>query len=299
MLYLLLRLGFTVSFSHLLRLSQARTRRPMLAACVNYVVAAVACALWAAAAGNWNSQTLILGGLAGFTYVSSLVLMLPTMRRSGVSITGAVVQLSLMVPVAVSIWRFGERPNELQTLGILTTAVALPLLAGSSGSSGDARPGRLSPLAPILFLSTGASQVVMKEFAAVRPPGDLPLYSAALFASASVFTALWMAFTGDTGRHDGASPSGGEHPQLDEGKELSEGGIGVLLGIINVLQLVFLLLALRELPAIIVFPVSAALGIAVNAVLSMALWKERPRPSGWLGIALAVVAVVLLNWKTG
>src|SRR5262249_38451935 len=103
MVFLLLRILFTVAFSHLLRLSQARTRWPMGAAAVNYLVAAVACAGWAAqAGGGWHGRTALLGGLAGFTYVTSLLFILPSMRRSGVSLTGAVVQLALMLPVGVS-----------------------------------------------------------------------------------------------------------------------------------------------------------------------------------------------------
>ena len=290
MLFLLLRILFTVSFSHLLRLSQARTRRPMAAAAINYLVAAVICGAWAwAAGGAAHPLTLVLGGLAGFTYVTSLVMMLPAMRQSGVSVTGAVVQLSLMLPVGVAIWRFGEYPNAFQTAGIFLTMVALPLLSASRAVEPEAARKGFSPLTLLLFISTGASQVVMKEFSAARPHADLPLYSAALFAAATLFTWLWMVLSGDTGR-----PGGEDAPEGEE-RRIGEWPLGGALGAINMLQLVFLLLALRQLPAVIVFPVSASLGIACNTFVSMLLWKERPPPAGWAGIVLAVGAVVLLN----
>jgi multidrug transporter EmrE-like cation transporter len=219
------------------------------------------------------------------------------MRKSGVSVTGAVVQVSLMLPVAVAIWRFREYPNGYQIAGMLLTLVALPLLSASTAvhASGGV-PARFSPLTLVLFFSTGASQVVMKEFAGTRPEAELPLYSAALFAAATFFTYLWMALSGDTGQAT-APPEDAGNGGTPDGKLIPESLIGVALGLINVLQLLFLLRALHSLPAVVVFPVSAALGITANVLASVLLWKERPPMAGWIGIALAIAAVVLLNLK--
>ena len=81
------------------------------------------------------------------------------------------------------------------------------------------------------------------------------------------------------------------------GRLVSEWTLGSLLGLVNLAQLVFLLLALDALPAVVVFPVSAALGIALNALASIWFWRERPPPAGWAGIGLAGIAVILLNLK--
>jgi multidrug transporter EmrE-like cation transporter len=100
-----------------------------------------------------------------------------------------------------------------------------------------------------------------------------------------------MLCSGDTGR-----PAAGAAP--DAGSRLTgEWALGAILGVANLLQLLCLLLALRSLPAVVVFPVSAALGIVFNALASMLFWGERPAPRGWLGIALSVLAVVLLSWQ--
>jgi drug/metabolite transporter (DMT)-like permease len=287
MTYLALRILFNVAFSHLLRLTQARASNQILTAFVNYLAAAVACGVWAVAAGRpVHAVTAGLGALAGLTYVTSMVLWLPAMRQSGVSVVGAVSQLALMLPVAVSVWRFREIPTAYQTLGISLTLAALPILSATSAVATGGK-ARFSFLTVLLFFSAGISQVVMKEFSTTRPAADLPVYSAALFLAATVGTALWMAV---------APPreSAGEPPAPSG---MDAWWIGGLMGAANVLQAVFLLKALRELPGIVVFPVSAALGIVVNALASMLFWQERPRPAGWLGLGLAVAAVVLLNLK--
>jgi multidrug transporter EmrE-like cation transporter len=289
MVYLLLRILFTVSFSHLLRLSQARTRWPLGAALVNYAVAAVACGAWAALARHgWHARTAMIGGMAGFTYVSSLLLILPSMHRSGVSLTGAVVQLSLMLPVGVSIWRFGEYPNRLQWGGIGLTLVALPLLSAASAVETHEERRGFSPLTLLLFLSTGASQVFMKEFSATCPAAGLALYTAALFAAATFFTGFWILLARDR-------PSEAEAAEAGDRRNFSVWGVGLAMGAVNLAQLVFLLLALATLRAVIVFPLSAALGIAANVLASMLFWGERPPPAGWIGISLAIAAVALLT----
>lgn len=293
MAYLLLRILFTVLFSHLLRFSQARCRRPLLAAAINYLVAAVAGLVWVLLSGAaWHPHTMLLGAVAGITYVTSLMLILPSMRISGISITGAVVQLSLMVPVAVAIWRFGEQPNRWQSAGIALTVVALPLLSAGRGTASDAPKMRWSPLILLLFASTGISQVVMKEYSALRPPSELPVYTFSLFAASTVCTFLWLAWESRFAR-----PVESETSNSPDGVPQTYGEwlLGTLLGGANVLQLVFLLMALEALPAVIVFPVSAALGITANALASAVLWGERPSFAAWLGIALSVCAVVLLN----
>src|SRR5881227_1190062 len=156
MFFLLVRVVFTVAFSHLLRLSQARTRRPMAAAAINYLVGATILAGWAFGAGcRWHAHAVLLGALAGGTYVSSLVLLLPAMRQCGVSVTGALLQLSLIVPVGVAIWRFREIPNAFQTAGIVLTLVALPLLSATSAVRATPVRGGSALLPVLLFLSAG------------------------------------------------------------------------------------------------------------------------------------------------
>ena len=55
-----------------------------------------------------------------------------------------------------------------------------------------------------------------------------------------------------------------------------------------------LMLALRLLPGVVVFPVRASANIALTAALAFVLWREQVTPRQWLGVALAVAAVYLL-----
>ncbi|HRE51277.1 MAG TPA: EamA family transporter [Flavitalea sp.] len=66
-----------------------------------------------------------------------------------------------------------------------------------------------------------------------------------------------------------------------------------LLGSIGQLALFF---ALRIIPAYLVFPV-IALTPLVTILLAILFLKENTRPIGWLGIALAIIAIVMLSYQ--
>jgi multidrug transporter EmrE-like cation transporter len=70
---------------------------------------------------------------------------------------------------------------------------------------------------------------------------------------------------------------------------------GALLGTANLGNYLFLVLALTVLPGLAVYPVIAASEIGLLAVAGVVLWKEKVGIRSWLGIALAVIAIVLIQ----
>jgi len=70
---------------------------------------------------------------------------------------------------------------------------------------------------------------------------------------------------------------------------------GALLGTANLGNYLFLVLALSALPGLVVYPVIAAGEVGLTAVAGVVLWKEKVGVRSWLGIALAVLALVLIQ----
>lgn len=70
---------------------------------------------------------------------------------------------------------------------------------------------------------------------------------------------------------------------------------GALLGTANLGNCLFLVLALSVLPGLVVYPVIAAGEVGLLAVAGVVLWKEKVRVRSWLGIALTVIAIVLIQ----
>jgi drug/metabolite transporter (DMT)-like permease len=104
----------------------------------------------------------------------------------------------------------------------------------------------------------------------------IPVYQLALFASAALCTSC--------------------HALIRRGRcTLVEAVFGLAIGTSNGLALVFQLASLVALPAVVFFPTSGALLIALNLAVSWAVWREHLRPRQFAGVALAAAVVVLTN----
>jgi len=281
-IFLFLRILFNLSFAQLLKLAQARDGQILPAALVNYLVAALLSGLGIALLRPPTPQGISLGlGVAnGLTYALSLLSMETALQASGISITVAVLQLSVLVPTLASILIFQERPDLGQGFGIAAALPSLWLLSGSRAvPDGPRIPLRKATAALLsLFLITGGSGVAMKAFEVYARPTDRLAYSAALFATATLVIGIAVV------------------------REARAWGrlawpVGSLIGLSNLLQLEATLKALALLPAILVFPISSALTVSFNTLLSVWLWKERLNYRSRLGIALAVLSAILMNWR--
>jgi len=280
MIFLFLRILFNTSFSQLLRFAQVRDGQMLPTALVNYVVAALAggVILFFTRPAAPQAISLWLGVTTGVTYAVAMLGIEPAMRLSGVGITVAVLQLSVLVPTVASMLFFRERPNFGQGIGILAAVMALPLLSRAPAVIEGARvPVRATALILVsLFLVAGGSGVAMKAFEECAPAADRPVYSVALFAVSSLVIAVAVAI-----RRMPWGPLAWP--------------VGGLVGLSNLLQLEVTLRALAALPAFIVFPISSALTIALNTLLAVVFWNERLDGRARLGIVLAILSAILLN----
>src|SRR5262245_46883768 len=131
MLFIFLRALCNTLFAQLLRLGQAKRPQTLGLITTNYLVATLASLLLA----GWRGQvrylppTLGLGALGGVGYIASILLMMPAMRRSGVSVVVAIVQLSILWPVVYAMLVFGETPSRVQWVGMAAAVAALVLLS--------------------------------------------------------------------------------------------------------------------------------------------------------------------------
>jgi multidrug transporter EmrE-like cation transporter len=297
MVYILLRVLLQTLFTQSIRFGQARGVPVVGLALINYGFAALACLALAAVTGSlgFSRPTLIYGGLAGVAYLVSLLMIPPSMRESGVAISVAVLQLAVLLPVAHAMAFFGERPSAAQAVGLLLAIAALIVLstttsAPTTATNPDRGPtvvvaaparARFSPILIPLFVIAGFSGVAMKSFQVYGPPREQMSFNAVLFFFATLSSIVAFARRG--------------RPAMGEILRRDTLGVGLVMGAANTGQLITLMLALASLPALLVFPVTSALSLVANALVSVRIWGEWIRPAGWIGLGLALAASVLLN----
>ncbi len=225
-----------------------------------------------------GGATLALGGLAGIIYVLGFLLLMAGIARLPLAVPVTVARLSVVLPVAVSIFLWRESPGLFQWLGIALGLAAIILFGMSFSSSGHVSRagGRSSVLIASLFIVLGLGDVVLKAFREMAPDVDRRAFTFVLFTVAAIFT--WLFVLMRRIRFDARTFC-----------------LGLLLGIPNLFSTVFTLLALRSVPASIAFPFVNLAVIVGTTILGSAIWKERLDKLNIAGLCISFCAIVMLS----
>jgi drug/metabolite transporter (DMT)-like permease len=276
--FLVLTVLATSAFMWIMRFSQERGYSVLAVGGANYLTAAAVAVsltsvhdLHALPVGLW-----LLASASGVGFVLTYLLLIPALRHHGVTVPTAAVQVSMVVPVFLAPLLWHERVGPAQALGVAISVLAIVLLVPPSRERAESlsRWGWL--LVPGIFALSGGTRAAQKMIATLTPgPGQLAL-ALIWFGAAAVFSIGLMAHTGWPTRR---------------GEWLA----GLCLGVVNLGCMVCLLRALSHIPATIVFPAVSCLSLTVTAAGAFVFWRERPTRRVGLGMAIALLAVLLVG----
>jgi drug/metabolite transporter (DMT)-like permease len=237
--------------------------------------------LYAAAPAPLSMTVVLLAVVAGVLFTGMYVLMIPTMSDRGVSLMTALQQLSVLIPMLASLLIYRETPSLVNAIGAGLCLVAMPFLALDRGVSREGVTGRKLLLFVGLMVVNGIALTAAKIFHELNAPEQLNGYM------------LILLFVAALGCVPFAAVSMRHRPRVRYGPLTL--GWGLYLGLVLALGQLFMLLSLRHYPGVVVYPLSQAANVSLVTLCSLLLWRERPGLLGFAGIALAVVAVVLVN----
>ncbi len=278
MLYLFLAVFCSVSVASLIKIGESAGCNRIAVACANYIVALLlSLILWQLdGRASFSSPTVITGIYAGCTWVAGLLTMMYAVKIVGVAVTSTTARLSVALPILAGILLFAESPNTMQYIGLALCGIALILLSyRKKNSSSPLTLGALM-LLPMVWLAGGAAELSGKLFAEYCPPDEKYSYLTVLFVTAVLITTAFLYI-----RRVKAAK-----------RDLVT---GAAIGVPNALSGLFIVLALLRLDAVVVYPTAAASVVAIMAALGILVWRERLRTLGYLGITIALAAVVLIN----
>jgi drug/metabolite transporter (DMT)-like permease len=227
--------------------------------------------------GLVSSFTWILGFATGLLYAGSLFLNMKIIGRRGASIAISVSQLSVLVPVVLSVALFSETLRANQLVGVVLALVSLPLLATKTGAeaSGSMDRGTMMLLVGALLVQ-GFGQFSSKVLVASGLGAQTGAFFIAVFASATLFTV----------------PVALRHWKNVEMNDLFYGAV---VGVSNIGGNLSILLALVALPGAIVFPMVSSGGLLLITILAWFIFKERVGRQNAIGMMLTLSAVLLIN----
>ena len=277
MLFLLLAIASSAMIAILMRISSRSVTANISMLAVNYLTCMVLAAVYAEfqfiplPSPEFNT-TAGMGAVNGILYLIGFVLLQYNTQKNGVELSSVFMKLGLLVPIALSVFLFAEIPNVSQCAGFALAVGAILLI---NYEKGTAFTGSKLPLV-LMLLAGGCGDAMAKVFEVYGPAAYAVQFLFYTFVVAFLLCLLLVIWKKE--RPDKYAPM-----------------FGVLVGIPNFFSAKFLLMALGDLPAVIVYPTFSVATILVVTLTGVLLFKERLRRSQWLALTVILAALVLLN----
>lgn len=275
--YLLLAIFCSAMISICMRLSSGKVGSHFSMLATNYFVCGVLGALYSdfsllTAQTAGLSITMILGVLNGVILLAGLVLLQVSTRKNGIVLSSLFMKLGLLVPFVVSILFFREVPTGLQVAGFCVAVGAIVLF----NLKKDSQAGRFGIGLILLLLANGSGDAIVKVFEALGPANLSNHFLCLSFSIAFLLCSGLVIW---------------KKEQFDVKALL----FGSMIGVVNFFSSKFLLGALSQLPAVVVFPTFSVAAMLVITLIGVAFFKERLSKRQWFAFGGVIAALVMLN----
>ena len=225
---------------------------------------------------SWAWGPLVMGIL----FITIFNLMAKTAQISGVSVASVATKMSLVIPVVIGLFIYGEHLSFLQIMGILLALAAVYFASLKEKGITINRKDLILPL--LVFLGSGAIDASIKYFEEKHlTDQEIPIFSSMVFGCAALSGLIYIGI-------------GGKKQNLKINFKNVMGGIA--LGIPNYFSIYFLIRALRNTiwSSAAVFTLNNVAIVMLSTLLGILLFKERLSLKNWGGVVLAIISIVLV-----
>ncbi|MDZ7660245.1 EamA family transporter [Fodinibius sp.] len=280
--FLVLSSVCSLTIAHLLKVTETKNLRTLNTLTVNYIVAAVF-ALFVGFDGSMTSSfvsqstiLILFCIIVGAFFIGNFVAYSKSVHTNGVGITIAAMRLSLLIPVVISIYWYAEYLNGLKIAGILGVFGAMLLLIPKKN---NIKIGSVSAswLLILIFVLSGFADASLK------------IYEEEFSTNLNELTFMGLVFLG-------AFIIGLIIALIRKGPLITkkEALLGAAIGIPNLYSSIFLIYALGGISGSIAYPVVNILNVLGGTFLGLIIWNDSVSTKQWVGIATAVIAIILL-----
>jgi drug/metabolite transporter (DMT)-like permease len=226
----------------------------------------------------WINSVLILG----FLFITLFNLMAWVSQNFGLTTVSIAVKMSVMVPISFGIWYYNESASVLKISAVILALLAVWM---STYKPQRIKSNPLSIILPIiLFLGSGFLDSFLKyNQEELVPAADQAWFASSIFGFAGVFglvAIIYRYFTMHVAFHWKAVVG------------------GIALGIPNYGSIYFLLRALDSpgMESSTLFAINNVGIVALSSLLGYFAFKEKLSKINIAGIALAIIAIVLITF---
>lgn len=221
-----------------------------------------------------------IGAIAlGVVFISVFNLMAITTQKSGLSVVSVATKMSVIIPISFGIIYYKESAAALKLIGILLALIAV-YLASAKKTNTVSKGALLFPF--LILVGSGIIDVSIKfiEEYYVNET-DAGIFSSAIFASAGIIGVTLIGY------------------QLIRGTvklQFKNLIAGIVLGVPNYFSIFFLVKALRieDRDSSEIFTLNNVSIVVLSTLLGIILFKEKLLLKNWIGIALAVISIIMV-----
>ncbi|MDP6040069.1 MAG: hypothetical protein QGG64_16080 [Candidatus Latescibacteria bacterium] len=272
-LSIILDFGFVQLFKH----GQRRGYYAPVVITTNYLIVALAIATYLVVTDAWAlpSGAIYTGLATGTVFISSMLLMNHALTIAPVGSVLTAFRMSIVVPIALSIYLWGESMASTQFIGLILALIALALMTTHSGNETHVRGIKAFGLLASVCIWQGISHTCLRS---VHYNGLDEVYLPILMiigATAGLIGTLVIALK----KH---------RPQIPAIK------LGIFIGLYNALALCVIMTALSQLPGTLFFPTLGCSVVLLDNLFAHFYWKEHLARPAIAGVGIAVIAVLLV-----
>ncbi len=220
--------------------------------------------------------------LTGFWFIFTYLLMTASTQSSGITITSLSSKLSVVLPTLAGVLIFQEHLNLKVSIGIILALVALVLVVGGNGKPTDKFQVTKLLLPLLIFFGTGIGDILMKLNEQRNTADNMGFMIAFIYLIAMLFGIILVAY------------------DLISGKskwQMKSLFGGIALGVINFFSTFCVFHAMRYFDNVVLFPIYNIGVVCLTALVGWLLFKEKLTWKDYLGLAIAIIAVVLITVK--
>jgi len=224
----------------------------------------------------WFSLSILIGG----AFIGVFFLFALSSQRAGIAITAVSSKMSVVIPTAAGFLLFNDELSPLKIIGIILALVALYLALYKKQIANTKFDFRLILLPLFIFVGTGANDLLMKIADFYFVENDVLLLLSTIFSIALVIGTSVLIYNYI------------KRTTILKLKNFLAGG---LLGLINFGSTYYLFRSMEIFDNSLLFPIRNTGVVVLSAIIALLLFKEKIAKINWIGIALAVVAIIMIS----
>ena len=277
MVFLCLAILSSCAIALFTRISANKVTAKLSMLSVNYLI----CSLLGAAYAGFDlicpdvsgfPTTVALGVVGGILFLVSFMLFHQNTARNGIVLSSVFMKLGLLVPMILSVLVFHELPTWTQITGFCIALIAIVLINAKKENNASRFRWELVGL----LLMGGSADAMSKVFEVLGPAALSNQFLFYIFAVALVLCVILVVYK-------------------KERLGMQELLFGAAIGIPNFFSSKFLLRALADLPAVVVYPSFSIATMLITTLAGVFFFRERLLKLQWLALIAIVAALCLLN----